>query len=79
MHSHEGTHAELARTVDDLTQWLSVVEVGLSEMLDNSGEDTIEEEQEDYVHCTDFTGASRTAHTLKSDDFINGLALAAKS
>ncbi|KII92284.1 hypothetical protein PLICRDRAFT_103827 [Plicaturopsis crispa FD-325 SS-3] len=44
--SHEATHIELARTVDDLTQWLSVVEVGLTGMLEKAFEDTIEEEQE---------------------------------
>jgi protein-serine/threonine kinase len=50
MLSHEGTHAELARTVADLTQWLSVVEVGLSGMLDTAAdEDTIAEEQEDHA------------------------------
>lgn len=48
MRSHEGTHVELARTVEDLSQWLSVVEVGLSGMLDTTGEDlTITEEQEE--------------------------------
>lgn len=38
-------HAELARTVDDLAQWLGVVEAGLGQLLDG-GEDTIEEEAE---------------------------------
>jgi len=47
MLSREGTHTELARTVADLSQWLSVVEVGLSGMLDTAGEDTIAEEQEE--------------------------------
>jgi len=47
MLSHEAAHIELARTVDDLTQWLSIVEVGLIGMLDKINEDTIEEEQED--------------------------------
>lgn len=48
MRSHEGTHVELARTVEDLSQWLSVVEVGLSGMLDITSEDlTITEEHED--------------------------------
>jgi hypothetical protein len=64
MCSHEGTHTELARTVEDLTQWLSVVEVGLSEMLDGSGENTIAEEQEDYGHSME----TRIVHTLMSDD-----------
>jgi len=79
MHSHEGTHAELARTVADLAQWLSVVEVGLSGMLDTAGEDTIAEEQEDHVSTKERTDASRATHTLKSDNPVNGLALAAKS
>ncbi|KAF5385865.1 hypothetical protein D9615_002457 [Tricholomella constricta] len=42
----ENTYSELARTIDDLTQWLTVVEVGLSGMLDKVYTDTIEEEQE---------------------------------
>jgi protein-serine/threonine kinase len=51
--SNEGTHAELARTVDDLSKWLSAVEVGLTGLLDKAYEDTIEEEdQEDLVRET---------------------------
>ena len=46
MHSHEETHTQLARTVDDLAQWLSVVEIGLTQMLEKASENTIEEEQE---------------------------------
>ncbi|KAH9937727.1 Pkinase-domain-containing protein [Amylocystis lapponica] len=46
MHSHEATHVELARTVEDLASWLSVVELGLTQMLDKANQDTIEEEQE---------------------------------
>lgn len=46
MHSHEATHTQLARTVEDLAQWLSVVEFGLTQMLEKASEDTIEEEQE---------------------------------
>jgi len=42
----ENTYSELARTIDDLTHWLTVVEVGLSGMLDKVYTDTIEEEQE---------------------------------
>ena len=51
MHSHELTHAELARTVDDLQKWMSIVEVGLVQMLDRAAQDqlTIEEETEDGV------------------------------
>ncbi|KAI0823446.1 hypothetical protein BC628DRAFT_1384891 [Trametes gibbosa] len=47
MHSHEATHSELARTVDELQQWMSVVEAGLTQMLEHPARDTIEEEQED--------------------------------
>ncbi|KAJ7096433.1 hypothetical protein C8R44DRAFT_644022, partial [Mycena epipterygia] len=42
----ESTHTELARTIDDLSQWLSIVETGLGNMLDMSYASTIEEEQE---------------------------------
>ncbi len=49
MHSHEATHAELARTVDELHQWMSVVEAGLAQMLDRTTQDTIEEETEDVI------------------------------
>lgn len=47
MITSETTHAELARTIDDLSQWLSIVETGLGGMLDvSSYAPTIEEEQE---------------------------------
>ena len=46
MYSNDAMHAELARSVDDLAQWLNVVEVGLTHMLESAGEPTIEEEQE---------------------------------
>lgn len=49
MASHDGTHTELARTVDDLAQWLSVVEVGLIGMLDSGIEAAIEEEHDDPI------------------------------
>ncbi|KAJ7647422.1 Pkinase-domain-containing protein [Roridomyces roridus] len=44
--SSESTHLELARTIDDLSQWLSIVENGLANMLDATYASTIEEEQE---------------------------------
>ncbi|KZT11062.1 Pkinase-domain-containing protein [Laetiporus sulphureus 93-53] len=47
--SHEATHAALAQTVDDLAQWLSLVEIGLTHMLDRATEATIEEEQEQEI------------------------------
>lgn len=65
--------------MEDLTQWLSVVEMGLSGMLEPVGEDTIEEEQEDSTNTDIRTEASRGALTLKSDNLLNGLALAARS
>jgi hypothetical protein len=42
MSSHDSTHADLARTVDDLVQWLHVVETGLTTVLDKSAADTTE-------------------------------------
>ncbi|KAK0455689.1 Pkinase-domain-containing protein [Desarmillaria tabescens] len=41
------TRAELARTIEDLSRCLAVVEVGLNGMLDSVRGDAIEEEQED--------------------------------
>lgn len=49
MLSHEATHSQLAKTVDDLTQWLSVVEVGLTQILDKAHQDIIEEERQEIV------------------------------
>jgi hypothetical protein len=47
--SVESTQAELARTIDDLSKCLSVVETGLTSMLDTVYANTIEEEQEEPV------------------------------
>lgn len=47
MGSREDTHTELAHMVEDLAQWLAVVENGLSDLLATPAVDTIEEEQED--------------------------------
>lgn len=41
------TRAELARTIEDLSRCLTVVEIGLNGMLDSVRGDAIEEEQED--------------------------------
>ncbi|OCH88887.1 Pkinase-domain-containing protein [Obba rivulosa] len=46
MLSHDATHGELARTVDELSQWLSIVENGLTQLLDADNRDTIAEERE---------------------------------
>lgn len=45
--SREATNSYLARTVDDLTRWFSVIEVGFANMLEQSGGDVIAEEQEE--------------------------------
>ncbi|KAF8554706.1 hypothetical protein OG21DRAFT_1391290, partial [Imleria badia] len=45
--SQEATNSYLARTVDDLTRWFSVIEVGFANMLEQSGGDAIAEEQEE--------------------------------
>jgi hypothetical protein len=47
MGSRDDTHVELARIVEDLAQWLAVVENGLSDLLATPAVDTIEEEQEE--------------------------------
>lgn len=47
MYSRDDTHAELARTVEELAQWLSVVETGFTDLLMSPAVDVIEEEQED--------------------------------
>ncbi|KAJ7346514.1 STE/STE20/YSK protein kinase [Mycena albidolilacea] len=44
--TNESTHTELARTIDDLSQWLSIVESGLGNMLEMTYASTIAEEQE---------------------------------
>ncbi|KAG6372348.1 kinase-like domain-containing protein [Boletus reticuloceps] len=45
--SQEATNSYLARTVDDLTRWFSVIEVGFANLLEQSGGDAIAEEQEE--------------------------------
>ncbi|OBZ68147.1 hypothetical protein A0H81_11881 [Grifola frondosa] len=77
MFSHDATHAELARTVDELSQWLSVVEAGLTQMLDKTNQDTIEEEQEqeEMVAYDDINGEPVT--NSRTDTPNSFLALAA--
>ena len=53
MSSHEETHAELERIVDDLVQWLSIAESGMARLLEKPSEDRIEEETEDIDNSTD--------------------------
>lgn len=66
--THESTHTELARTIEDLTQWLSIVEVGLGGMLDLSYTDTIEEEQEVPSDLEDGETASRRLESSTASD-----------
>jgi hypothetical protein len=53
MSSHEETHAELERIVDDLVQWLSIAESGMTRLLEKPSEDRIEEETEDIDNGAD--------------------------
>ncbi|KAL0956049.1 hypothetical protein HGRIS_002221 [Hohenbuehelia grisea] len=73
MLSDETTHEALTQTVDDLTQWLSAVEVGLSGLLDKlvlaSVTDTIEEEgeQEDLETDIDEDGEEPQDEDVEED------------
>lgn len=61
----ENTQTELARTIDDLTSLLSVVEKGLCGMLDNLHTDTIEEEQEEgHVSVDGYVSYTPTNQSL---------------
>ncbi len=71
MFSHEETHAELERIVDDLVQCLFTAEVGLTRLLERPSEDRIEEETEDVDN-----GAN--VGQLKSNEDNSALALAAR-
>ncbi|KAJ7703312.1 hypothetical protein B0H17DRAFT_922329, partial [Mycena rosella] len=71
----ESTHTELARTIDDLSQWLSIVETGLGNMLDMSYASTIEEEQEGSTTDPEdeppyFEQSSDSAGQGSSDRFV---------
>jgi hypothetical protein len=45
--THDATNAQLVRSVNDLTKWLSVIEVGFTMMLEQAAGDSIAEEQEE--------------------------------
>ncbi|KAL4242947.1 STE20/SPS1-related Proline-Alanine-rich Kinase [Abortiporus biennis] len=62
--SHEATHSQLAQTVDELAQWLSVVEVGLTVMLDKDDGNTIEEEKESDILSPPFPSAPLSSATV---------------
>lgn len=68
--SHEETHAELEHIVDDLVQWLSIAELGMTGLLERASEDRIEEETEDTENSADMK--------LQDADDNKELALAAR-
>jgi hypothetical protein len=72
MSSHEETHAELEHIVDDLVQWLSVAELGMTRLLERPSEDRIEEETEDIENSADM------GKLQDDDDDRNELVLAAR-
>jgi hypothetical protein len=72
MSSHEETHAGLERIVDDLVQWLSIAELGMTRLLERPSEDRIEEETEDIENGADMVGLQ------DADNDKNELVLAAR-
>ncbi|KAF8637070.1 hypothetical protein AX17_003089 [Amanita inopinata Kibby_2008] len=56
LHTTSTTHVELAKALDDLSQWLSVVELGLTDIFDVVQSDVIEEED----CCTEPSNESMT-------------------
>jgi len=56
--SQEATNSHLARTVEDLSRWFSVIEVGFANMLEQPGDDAIAEEQETPRDDGSFTATS---------------------
>lgn len=68
MGSRDDTHAELAHIVEDLAQWLAVVENGLSDLLAVPAVDTIEEEQEDLGgYHEEFSSGLEDQHETQND------------
>ncbi|KAG1742854.1 kinase-like domain-containing protein [Suillus lakei] len=53
--SHDATNAQLVRSVNDLTKWLSVIEVGFTMMLEQAAGNSIAEEQEGINEGDSFT------------------------
>ncbi|KAG2079030.1 kinase-like protein [Suillus decipiens] len=53
--SHDATNVQLVRSVNDLTKWLSVIEVGFTMMLEQAAGDSIAEEQEGAIETNSFT------------------------
>ena len=67
MGSRDDTHAELAHIVEDLAQWLAVVENGLSDLLAVPAVDTIEEEQEDLGGYHEVSSGLEDQHETQND------------
>lgn len=69
MGSRDDTHAELAHIVEDLAQWLAVVENGLSDLLATPAVDTIEEEQEELggYHDDGFSSGLEGQYETQND------------
>jgi hypothetical protein len=68
MGSRDDTHAELAHIVEDLAQWLVVVENGFSDLLAMPAVDTIEEEQEELGgHYDEFSGGPEDRYETQND------------
>jgi protein-serine/threonine kinase len=81
MLSRDGTHAELARTIDDLRQWLSVVETDLIGLVDKACDDRIEEEQEDFTregHHSEFFDSTEVSGDVPSTHALQTPTLAVK-
>lgn len=70
--SHEKTHAYLASTVNDLAQWLSMVELGLTQILDETSQDAIVEEQEPEDQHVVTDGAVFTEASAATSALVNG-------
>lgn len=72
MTSHDSTHQELARTVDDLMQWLNIVETGLNAVLDKtmppSSATSPESEAQTPVPTSASLQDSVTEHATDRDD-----------
>ena len=68
MVSRDDTHVELAHIVEDLAQWLAVVENGLSDLLATPAVDTIEEEQEELGgYYEEFSSGLEGQHETQND------------
>jgi len=68
MGSRDDTHAELAHIVENLAQWLVVVEDGFSDLLAAPAVDTIEEEQEDLGgYHEEFSSGLEDRYEIQND------------